>query len=42
VDIFARRLQVQERLTDQVANAIMDVVAPSAWAWCSSFASLHG
>jgi GTP cyclohydrolase I len=28
VDIFARRLQVQERLTDQVANAIMDVVAP--------------
>jgi GTP cyclohydrolase I len=28
VDVFARRLQVQERLTDQVANAIMDVVAP--------------
>ena len=28
VDIFARRLQVQERLTDQIANAIMDVVAP--------------
>ncbi len=28
VDVFARRLQVQERLTDQVANAIMDVVTP--------------
>jgi GTP cyclohydrolase I len=28
VDIFARRLQVQERLTDQVANAVMEVVAP--------------
>jgi len=28
VDVFARRLQVQERLTDQVANAIMDVVMP--------------
>jgi len=28
VDVFARRLQVQERLTDQVANAIMEVVAP--------------
>ncbi len=28
VDVFARRLQVQERLTDQIANAIMDVLAP--------------
>lgn len=28
VDIFARRLQVQERLTDQIADAIMDVLAP--------------
>ena len=28
VDVFARRLQVQERLTDQVANAIMEVVEP--------------
>jgi GTP cyclohydrolase IA len=28
VDVFARRLQVQERLTDQIANAVMDVVAP--------------
>ncbi len=27
VDMFARRLQVQERLTDQIANAIMDVLA---------------
>jgi len=28
VEVFARRLQVQERLTDQVANAIMEVVEP--------------
>lgn len=28
VDVFARRLQVQERLTDQVADAVMDVLDP--------------
>jgi GTP cyclohydrolase IA len=28
VDVFARRLQVQERLTDQVADAVMDVLRP--------------
>jgi GTP cyclohydrolase I len=28
VEVFARRLQVQERLTDQIANAVMEVVAP--------------
>jgi GTP cyclohydrolase I len=28
VDVFARRLQVQERLTDQVADAVMDVLEP--------------
>jgi GTP cyclohydrolase IA len=28
VEIFARRLQIQERLTDQVADAIMEVLAP--------------
>jgi GTP cyclohydrolase IA len=28
VEIFARRLQVQERLTEQVAQALMDVLAP--------------
>jgi len=28
VDVFARRLQVQERLTDQIANAVMDVLSP--------------
>jgi GTP cyclohydrolase I len=28
VDMFARRLQVQERLTDQVAGALMDVLEP--------------
>src|SRR6185436_11151216 len=29
VDVFARRLQVQERLTDQIANAIDQVLKPS-------------
>ena len=28
VDVFARRLQVQERLTDQVADAVMRVLDP--------------
>ncbi|MBP9886946.1 MAG: GTP cyclohydrolase I FolE [Leptospiraceae bacterium] len=28
VDVFARRLQVQERLTDQVANAIQEILDP--------------
>lgn len=28
VDMFARRLQVQERLTDQVADAVMDILGP--------------
>ena len=28
VDIFARRLQVQERLTEQIAEAIDDVLSP--------------
>jgi len=29
VDVFARRLQVQERLTDHIADAIMDVLKPT-------------
>jgi GTP cyclohydrolase IA len=29
VDVFARRLQVQERLTDQIADAVMDVLGPA-------------
>ena len=29
VDVFARRLQVQERLTDQIADAVMDVLMPT-------------
>jgi len=29
VDVFARRLQVQERLTDEIADAIMDVLEPA-------------
>ena len=28
VDVFARRLQIQENLTTQVADALMDVVSP--------------
>jgi GTP cyclohydrolase IA len=28
VDVFARRLQVQERLTDQIADALSDVLQP--------------
>ena len=28
VDVFARRLQVQERLTDQIADALMEVLEP--------------
>jgi GTP cyclohydrolase IA len=28
IEVFARRLQVQERLTDQVADAFMDVLDP--------------
>ncbi|MHB1168432.1 MAG: GTP cyclohydrolase I FolE [Longimicrobiales bacterium] len=28
VDVFARRLQVQERLTDQIADALEDVLRP--------------
>ena len=30
VDCFAKRLQVQERLTQQVANALMDALEPKA------------
>ena len=28
MEVFARRLQVQERLTDQIARAIQDLVEP--------------
>ena len=28
VDVFARRLQIQEQLTEQIADAIMDTIAP--------------
>jgi GTP cyclohydrolase I len=30
VDLFARRLQIQERLTDQVAQTLMDILKPQA------------
>ncbi|MFL5494517.1 MAG: GTP cyclohydrolase I FolE [Gemmatimonadales bacterium] len=29
VDVFARRLQVQERLTDDIADAVMDTLKPA-------------
>ena len=29
VEVFARRLQVQERLTDQIADAVMDILEPT-------------
>jgi GTP cyclohydrolase I len=29
VDVFARRLQVQERLTDEIADAVMQVLRPT-------------
>jgi GTP cyclohydrolase I len=29
VEVFARRLHVQERLTEQIAQAVEDVLAPS-------------
>ena len=28
VDVFARRMQIQEHLTEQIADAIMDTIAP--------------
>ncbi|MGA2285866.1 MAG: GTP cyclohydrolase I, partial [Dehalococcoidia bacterium] len=28
VDVFARRLQLQERLTEQISHAIMDAIDP--------------
>ncbi len=28
VDVFARRMQIQEQLTEQIADAIMDAIAP--------------
>ncbi len=29
MEVFARRLQVQERLTDQIADAVMQVLRPA-------------
>ncbi len=33
VDIFARRLQVQERLTVQIAETIQNAISRKVWAW---------
>ena len=35
VELFARDLQVQERLTTQIADWIQQELKPRAWAWCS-------
>ena len=35
VEVFARRLQVQERLTRQIADAIQEAISRRAWAWSS-------
>ena len=43
VDIFARRLQLQERLTNQIAHTILDKIQPLGVAVvCRGHASLHG
>jgi GTP cyclohydrolase I len=33
VDVFARRLQVQERLTVQIRDAIKETLDPIGWLW---------
>jgi len=33
VEVFARRLQVQERLTQQIADTIQEVIEPQGVAW---------
>jgi GTP cyclohydrolase IA len=33
VDLFARSLQLQERLTTQVANWLQEQLQPKGWAW---------
>ena len=35
VEIFSKRLQIQERLTAQIANAVDEVLNPRAWRWWS-------
>jgi len=35
VEVYARRLQVQERMTNQVANTLMEELDPQASAWSS-------
>ena len=35
VDGYARRLQVQERMTTQIADAIAEVLRPAACSWSS-------
>ncbi|BBG64787.1 GTP cyclohydrolase I, type 1 [Hydrogenimonas sp.] len=31
VNIFARRLQIQEQMTEQIADAIIDTIHPKGW-----------
>ena len=33
VEVFARRLQLQEQLTDQIADALMSLASKVPWSW---------
>jgi len=33
VDVFARRLQVQERMTQQIAETLFNALSPEGWGW---------
>jgi GTP cyclohydrolase I len=35
VDVYARRLQIQEKMTVQIADTLQDVLHRRAWAWSS-------
>jgi hypothetical protein len=41
VDVFARRLQVQERMTVQIAEAIQDVLHPKGVEWWPTPSTVH-
>jgi len=41
VEVYAKRLQIQEKMTAQIANSINDVLKPQGSQSSSSVASLH-